>query len=215
MTSPFDAIAVDYARLWDETERGRAQRREVWAAIDSLFPTGAQVLDLGCGTGEDALHLSGLGLRVVGIDASARMVAAARERGVDAVQCDIERLADLPGAPFGGAISNFGALNCVADLRPVARQLFAILSPGACAALCLMSRFHLAESARFSAALQFRRAARRWSGRAQWRGIDVYYPTSASLRRSFAPWFEPVQRIPIGGGDHTLHIFRRRTHADG
>lgn len=49
--------------------------------------TGA-VLDAGCGTGENALHVAALGLRVLGIDAAASAVSIARqkaaERGVDA-----------------------------------------------------------------------------------------------------------------------------------
>jgi ubiquinone/menaquinone biosynthesis C-methylase UbiE len=210
VTSPFDAIAPKYDRLWSETDRGQSQRGEVWAEIDVLFPPGSTVLDLGCGTGDDAIHLATLAIQVVGIDSSAEMAAIANARGVDAIEWPIERLSELP-RPFDGAISNFGALNCVEDLGAVAWQLYEVLSPGAYAAICLMSRFHPAETARFAAALRFRLATRRWSGHATWRGIDVYYPTSRSVRRSFAPWFESVRQIAIGGGDHTLYIFRRRS----
>lgn len=47
------------------------------------------VLDVGCGTGENALHLASLGRRVLGIDSAPTAVARAREkaaaRGVPAV----------------------------------------------------------------------------------------------------------------------------------
>jgi SAM-dependent methyltransferase len=46
------------------------------------------VLDAGCGTGENALHLASLGLRVLGVDVAEPAVAIAREkaagRGIDA-----------------------------------------------------------------------------------------------------------------------------------
>ncbi len=38
------------------------------------------VLDVGCGTGENALHLAALGRRVMGIDAAPRAIARAREK---------------------------------------------------------------------------------------------------------------------------------------
>jgi ubiquinone/menaquinone biosynthesis C-methylase UbiE len=46
------------------------------------------VLDAGCGTGENALHVASLGLRVLGVDVAETAVAMAREkaatRGIDA-----------------------------------------------------------------------------------------------------------------------------------
>jgi ubiquinone/menaquinone biosynthesis C-methylase UbiE len=46
------------------------------------------VLDAGCGTGENALHVASLGLRVVGVDVAETAVAIARQkaaaRGIDA-----------------------------------------------------------------------------------------------------------------------------------
>ena len=48
--------------------------------------TGA-VLDAGCGTGENALHLASLGLPVLGVDVAATALATARrtaaERGIE------------------------------------------------------------------------------------------------------------------------------------
>jgi SAM-dependent methyltransferase len=65
---------------------GRAQPEVVRIAEAGGF-TGA-VIDVGCGTGENALELSGRGLPVLGIDASPRAVERARvkatERGLPA-----------------------------------------------------------------------------------------------------------------------------------
>ncbi|ABS24411.1 class I SAM-dependent methyltransferase [Anaeromyxobacter sp. Fw109-5] len=41
------------------------------------------VLDVGCGTGENALHLASLGKRVVGVDGSRAAIARAREKAAE------------------------------------------------------------------------------------------------------------------------------------
>jgi SAM-dependent methyltransferase len=200
MTTPFDALARSYNALWSETAQGRDQRTAVWREIDGLFRPGDRVLDLGCGTGDDALHLAGLGVEVFGIDASAKMVEIARSRDVYASSLRIEDL-DRLECGFSGALSNFGALNCVADLEPVAAQLARLVKSGGPIAICLMGRLC------FTA---WRHVPKRWSGRTKWRGMDVYYPTSRHIRRCFRPWFTLERRVAISRGDHQLYIFRRR-----
>lgn len=63
---------------------------------------GDSVLDVGCGTGEDALaiaHRVGSDGRVVGVDASEEMVATARDRGEDETRVSF-RVADAESLPF-------------------------------------------------------------------------------------------------------------------
>jgi len=206
--TPFDQLAPQYAQLWSETSAGRSQRAEVWREIDGLFGPGHSVLDLGCGTGDDALHLGGQGVNVLGVDASEQMVEAARNRGVTARQLPIEEIAKLDG-PFNGAISNFGTLNCVEDLAGVARQLANLLAGGAPFALCVMGRLSAVETLRYLRQGDLKRATRRWSGRAEWRGISVYYRSARELRRALAPRFILERHESIGRGDHQLYIFRR------
>ncbi|MBV8845977.1 MAG: class I SAM-dependent methyltransferase [Bryobacterales bacterium] len=209
MNSPFDTVAPDYQHLWSDTGRGRSQRSEVWRHIDPLFRQGDRVLDIGCGTGDDALHLCGFGVRVVGLDSSPRMVQIARTRGVHARLMPLEDLSRLKSS-YAGAISNFGALNCVRDLRPVAEDLSRVIRPGGPLAICLMGKFALVEILRFIARLEWQRAARRWSGRTTWRGLDIYYHAWRQVQKDFAPTFVMHKRVPIGWGDHQLFIFRRK-----
>jgi SAM-dependent methyltransferase len=77
---PWDASYQDDAPApWDI---GRPQ-----PALMELPFTGA-VLDVGCGTGENALHIAAQGLRVVGVDVAETAIAMARakaaDRGIDA-----------------------------------------------------------------------------------------------------------------------------------
>lgn len=70
----WDASYVGGPAPWDI---GRPQPAVVRLAAAGAF-AGA-VLDAGCGTGENALHLAALGLRVLGVDVAETAVSVARE----------------------------------------------------------------------------------------------------------------------------------------
>jgi SAM-dependent methyltransferase len=80
---PWDASYLGGPAPWDI---GRPQPAIVRLAGEGAF-AGA-VLDAGCGTGENALHLASLGLRVLGVDVAQTAVSIAQRkaagRGVDA-----------------------------------------------------------------------------------------------------------------------------------
>jgi SAM-dependent methyltransferase len=80
---PWDASYLDGPAPWDI---GRPQPAIVRLAGEGAF-AGA-VLDAGCGTGENALHLASLGLRVLGVDVAQTALSIARKkaagRGLDA-----------------------------------------------------------------------------------------------------------------------------------
>jgi SAM-dependent methyltransferase len=82
---PWDASYHDGPAPWDV---GRPQPAVVRLADGGRF-TGA-VLDVGCGTGENALYLASLGLSVVGVDVAETALAIARanagERGLGDVE---------------------------------------------------------------------------------------------------------------------------------
>ncbi len=72
---PWDASYHDGPAPWDI---GRPQPAVVRLASEGGF-AGA-VLDAGCGTGENALHIASLGLRALGIDVAGTALALAREK---------------------------------------------------------------------------------------------------------------------------------------
>ena len=195
----FDLLAADYDRTWTNTGAGRLQRDAVWRHLLPLFHSGNTVLDLGCGTGEDALHLARLGLRVSAIDASPAMVRIAQSRGVSAEIGSIERIHTLDGV-FDGVISNFGALNCVPQLSALRSPLARLIRPGGYLAICLMGRFCLGESLHFIRKFEFRKAARRWKGQTYAKRLDlpVYYPSANTVLRALTADFRLVSRAGIG-----------------
>src|SRR5437667_9246368 len=102
----FDNLAPRYDELWTNSSIGRLQRAAVWKEIDPLVRRGDHILDIGCGTGEDARHLMDGGVRVTAIDESPEMVRIACQRGVDARTVAIEDIHHL-SPTFDGAISDF------------------------------------------------------------------------------------------------------------
>jgi ubiquinone/menaquinone biosynthesis C-methylase UbiE len=207
----FDRVAEDYDNVFTFSAIGRSQRAEVWRRALEVFSPGSHILELNCGTGEDALFLANAGMAVTACDASSRMIArAARKISSSSTGARIE-LMTLPtealdtltqSAHFDGVFSNFSGLNCVRDLHSVAQKMALRLQPGAPLLLCFSTRFCLWESLYFLLRANPRKAARRWKGISQAR-IDgatfpVYYPTLGQLRRSFAPGFRLVAVTGIG-----------------
>ncbi len=187
----FDAIAPGYDDVWTNSAVGGLQRDAVWRSIGPLFRAGQRVLDLGCGTGEDAIHFAQSGIQVVAIDESPEMVCIAQSRGVDATVLNITDLGSLTG-PYDGAISNFGPLNCIDDLGTLRAQLARLIRPGGHLAFCLLGRFCAWETLYYLLRRQPRKALRRWSGRSENEsmGLRVFYPSVKHVRSVFADDFK-------------------------
>jgi len=198
----FDSIAEQYDDIFTYSLIGRAQRKAVWGVLLQTFRAGDRVLELNCGTGEDALFLAKMGVSVYACDASQRMISVAAWRMANAargsqVQLEArpsEQIGLLPGPKsFDGVFSNFSGLNCVEDLAGVARQLAGLVKPGGRLVLCLSTRYCLWEAGWYLAQRRFGRAIRRWKGSTTASlgnsQVRVQYPTLREIKRMFAPAF--------------------------
>jgi ubiquinone/menaquinone biosynthesis C-methylase UbiE len=207
----FDQVAGSYDKLFTHTAIGQAQRKEVWRKLLSAFPAGSRILELNCGTGEDARFLANRNRSVVACDASAAMIDVARRRShsenslasLEYLHVANEELSSLlVEQQFDGAFSNFSGLNCLADLKPVARNLARLVRPGGRVLLCLWSRVCVAEVLWYLLHKQPKKAVRRLSGTAPAKlgemTILVFYPTVREVRRSFLPWFQLKSRRAVG-----------------
>src|SRR5882672_8701803 len=119
----FDQFAQDYDEHFGGI-LGRLYRRAVWRWLDAAFQPGEQILEMSCGTGEDAIHLAERGVRILGTDPSPKRLEVARKKILAEGASDrielrplaIEQLPSLNGdfaQRFSGAFSNFGGLNFV------------------------------------------------------------------------------------------------------
>ena len=119
-TSKWDA--GDYARV------GAFVARLGGAALDLLDPQpGEAILDIGCGEGALTAEIAERGAKVVGIDSSPEMVAAARARGLDARLIAVEEMGF--DREFDAAFSN-ATLHWVLQKENAARSIWFALKPG-------------------------------------------------------------------------------------
>ncbi len=145
----FDSVAADY-----DGERGnnaaiQQMRAEMWRWLDATFAPGSRLLDLGCGTGLDAVRMARCGHHVTATDWSPAMTARTRERAareqlaarVQPLNIGAHELQRLGGAgAFDGAYSDLGALNCVPEPAAVARECARLLKPGAAMVFTVIGR---------------------------------------------------------------------------
>jgi len=199
--APFDAVAESYDQGFTFSKIGQAQRSAVWRELDRTFRAGDRVLEIGCGTGVDACFLAERGVKVVACDCSPVMiqVAARRVREIGTHNVDLrllaaENLADIqPEAPFDGVFSNFGALNCVDDLKAIGNELSRLLKPGGTALMCFLGPSCFWEVVWYLLKGKPRKAFRRWRSSkvtAQLTPesrLQIRYYRIQSLGRIFAP----------------------------
>jgi len=194
----FDRLAPRYDEVWTNSTAGRLQRDAVWRHLDPLVRRGDRVLDIGCGTGEDALHFAELGGQVLALDVSPEMVRIARAKGVNARVLAIEEL-HVFADTFELVLANFGGLNCLRDLSILQDTLARLVRPRGFLAMCLMSRFCLWEAAYYGVRGQFTKAARRWRGAAMTSGgLSLVYPSAKQVLRALSPDFDLVADVGVG-----------------
>jgi SAM-dependent methyltransferase len=133
----FDSVAADYDGPIGNNALVRRMRRLLWETVSARLQKGARLLDLGCGTGIDAVYFAALGYDIFATDWSPEMVARTRARAAEAGLADrissnvigLQELEQLDGQTFDGIYSDLGPLNCAPDLGPVARNCSRLLKP--------------------------------------------------------------------------------------
>jgi hypothetical protein len=106
-------------------------------------------------------------------------------------------------APFDGLLSNFGALNCLPDLRLLRPLMARHLRPGGVAVLCLFGRWcaweMLVHLLRLEVSTAFRRMARRGADVQVGAGmVHVTYPAPRRLIRACRPVCVPLRTTGVG-----------------
>ena len=172
----FDRLAADYDVLTggEIFQLLRARTHRIFARC---FPPESRVLEIGCGTGADTEFLASRGVHIVACDPSEEMVSRTLRRlarqkldgqatvlpcGLEDLHAYLEAL-DLPDT-FDGIVSNFGALNCVPHLAPLAALVRRHLAPGGVVVLGLMTRVCALEAVYFTATRRPGLALRRLGG---------------------------------------------------
>ena len=135
----FDSVAADYDGPRGNNESIQDMRIEMWRWLDATFSPGSRLVDLGCGTGLDAVRMAQLGHHITATDWSPQMVQRTSDRAereqltdrVQAIALGAHQLQRLSGEGiYDGAYSNLGPLNCVPDLAGVSRECARLVKPG-------------------------------------------------------------------------------------
>src|SRR6185503_6599057 len=80
----FDSVAEDYDGPKGNNALIQRMRNTTWRAFAGAFEPGGRLLDLGCGTGIDAIELARRGYQVLATDWSPQMVERTRARAAEA-----------------------------------------------------------------------------------------------------------------------------------
>jgi SAM-dependent methyltransferase len=144
----FDSVAADYDGPRGNNALIQRMRDTMWRVLERRFAPDARIIDLGCGTGIDAVHLAQTGRGVLATDWSPQMVERTAQRAaaaglaarVEARALGAHELDQLDGR-FDGAYSNFGPLNCVPDLGALSAQCHRLLRPGGQLVFSVIGRY--------------------------------------------------------------------------
>lgn len=225
----FDRAAKLYDAAYgppSESGRGNALmgwlQNEFLALLRDVFPAGAGLLDLGSGTGNEAVAMVQNGYNVLGIDISPAMVRQAQikmavyglQRGISFRALPAAQLHKLDErGPFQGAYSSLGTLNTEPNLPGVAHDLHDLLEPGAAFVAVVMSRHCLFETLRKLSRADNGTALDRsgeWEEARAGAGgvvapVKFYYPDEFAA--PFAPYFtvESVCAFPLWMPPIQLH----------
>lgn len=205
----FDSVAADYDGPRGNNALIQDMRAEVWRWLDQTFSRGTRLLDLGCGTGLDAVRMAHCGHQVMATDWSTEMVArtAARARAeavadrVEALAVGAHELERLEGSgTFDGAYSNLGPLNCVPDLTAVSRACARLLRPAGVLVFTVIGRVCPWEIAHYL-------WRRRWS-RASVRFARQVVPVGMNRHTIWTRYYSPREFYRPFAHDFALQHYR-------
>lgn len=209
----FDDIALTYDTQEAENPILQWMRRRVHQAALVAFAGRRRLIEIGSGTGTDAVFFAQHGFEVFGLEPSSEMLHIAREKAAAAdcahrirfVQAAAEELRNVaPVELYDGLFSNLGALNCVANLGKFAQEAARVLKFGATVLFVYMPPvcpweigYHLLHG-------QVRKAFRRKKNDAgtlvsvAQHAIRTYYFSPAQIISCFEPQFLLEKQSSLG-----------------
>lgn len=213
--SPFDIMAETYDDEFTHSNIGQLQRNRVWECLLPIIDSYSRplsILEINCGTGEDAIMLARLGHCVTATDASRAMISKAEQKadllaqpGIVFEACSFDELSThLGGKKFDLVISNFGGLNCIPTkaVRKLSNDLTGLLNSGGKLFFVVMGTCCMWEMLYFLAKGKLRSAFRRQrksvsfgSGETQ---MDIFYHSPRKMKQMFKSLYHCEGSLPVG-----------------
>lgn len=169
MEASFDNAAQNYDDTFTNSEIGKLQRNVVYYHLEKLLSSQKQnILEINCGTGEDAIWLANKKHIVIATDISNEMIAVAKSKeshqNLNFVTADINSISEqFESKKFDAIFSNFGGLNCLNNdkLSRFLDSVSTILSEKGKLILVIMPKNTLWEKVYFMLKGKFKTAFRR------------------------------------------------------
>jgi cyclopropane fatty-acyl-phospholipid synthase-like methyltransferase len=214
MKAVFDDSAELYDVEFTNSPIGKLQRKLVWEYLErKFFLDGMKVLELNCGTGEDAVFFAKHNCNVLATDVSRKMLQQTQRKIIDhqlqdnisSLWLDLNEMELLGSAnKFDLIFSNFGGINCIEEtnLKQLLNAAKSLLNKNGRMVLVLMPKFCLWETVYFSSKLQFKKAFRRNTQKAVKANVgdeemNIWYYNRKNLN-ALTKDFKIVHSQPIG-----------------
>lgn len=134
----YDAAAKVYDAKLDSGFISARIRKYLRAKVISENPEGSNLLDIGCGTGAEAIYFAERGFNISGIDISQGMLNEAELKvntknlrdKVKLQKLNAEDLSVFGDNSFDGAYSNFNVVNHMENPVMFINELYRVLKPG-------------------------------------------------------------------------------------
>ena len=216
MSADFDQIASDYDAGFVNTASGKMQRNRVWNYLIKFLDQKVtrNILELNCGTGEDAIWLASKGHKVLATDVSEKMLELAIKKAdthgfresISFSILDISKPETYPkDVQFDLVFSNFGGFNCLSpdDFQNTIAAIAKLLKPKGRLIAIIMPKFCLWESFYFMLKGEFSKVFRR--NRTDSLAVPVgndqvktWYYSPSQIQQSSRMAFRLLHKRPVG-----------------
>ncbi|MGH2665136.1 class I SAM-dependent methyltransferase [Flavobacterium sp.] len=211
MNASFDIAATNYDKTFTNTVIGKLQRSLVYQHLTEILSENqaTTILEVNCGTGEDAIWLARQNYKVTATDISSAMIAVAKNK--INLENLIFREADINNLPFpfldqkfDMIFSNFGGLNCLSktELRQFFKNSSELLTEKGQLALVIMPKntlweqFYFLTKANFKAV--FRRKKENITANVDGENVKTYYHNPKEVVHLASEVFVINHLKPIG-----------------
>lgn len=209
MNASFDIAANTYDQSFTNSEIGKLQRNFVYRVVSKHLHNTKKILEINCGTGEDAIWFAKKGFEVTATDISNEMIAVAKAKepfqNLNFIQTDINSISEqFFDQKFDTIFSNFGGLNCLTptELENFLSSSKKMLSEKGKLILVIMPKNTLWEKVYFILKGKFKTAFRRTKkeviANVDGTGVPTYYYNPKEIVHLTKTNFKCVELKPIG-----------------
>lgn len=211
MNASFDIAASTYDKTFTHSVIGKLQRNLVYEHLSKILIESKPktILEINCGTGEDAIWLAKQNFKVTATDISNEMITVAKNKtsmdNLSFLQADINSLSEkFTTKKFDLIFSNFGGLNCLstAESEQFFKNAAELLTEKGKMVLVIMPKNTLWEQFYFLLKGNFKNIFRRKKefvmANLEGEGVKTFYFNPKEITHLVSGIFQPTQLKPIG-----------------